>query len=156
MALTARDIMNTDVVTARDGMTVHQLAIVLETNQVSGVPVLDEADGLVGVVSASDIILTDEAFEGGPVLDSDYHSQLSDKGTEELSGYDAEGQQDTLVRDIMSTSVVTAEVDAPISQLAEIMYTRHIHRVIILEQQQLAGIVSTMDILRAVMEGEVA
>lgn len=156
MPLTANDIMNPDVVTARDSMTVHQLAILLETNQVSGVPVLDEGESLVGVVSASDVILTDEAFEGEPVLESDYHSQLSDRGTEELADFDPEGQRDTLVRDIMSTSVITAEISAPIARLAEIMHTHHIHRVIILDQGRLAGIVSTMDILRAVMEGHVA
>jgi len=155
MSLTASDIMNSDVVTAKDSMSVHQLAILLETNQISGVPVLDDGERLVGVVSASDVILTDEAFAGEPVLDSDYHSQLSDRGGAELVDFDTEGQQDTLVRDIMSTSVITAEISAPIARLAEIMYTHHIHRVIILDAGRLAGIVSTMDILRAVMERHV-
>ncbi len=155
MALIARDIMNADVISATDDMTVHQLAIVLETNQVSGVPVLDEAKNLVGVVSASDILLTDEAFEGDPVLDSDYHSQASDKVGDELTGLGSEGQHDKLVRDIMSTSVITAEASATIASLAETMYKHHIHRVIILESGWLAGVVSTMDILRAVMDGQV-
>ena len=156
MSLTAADIMNGDVVSARDSMSVHQLAILLETNQVSGVPVLGEGQSLVGVVSASDIILTDEAFEGTPVLDSDYHSQLDDQGAGELADLDSRGRQDTLVRDIMSTSVITAEVSAPIARLAEIMHTHHIHRVVILDNTRVAGIVSTMDILRAVKDGELA
>lgn len=156
MSLTAADIMNADVVAARDDMSVHQLAIILETNQVSGVPVLDEGQRLVGVVSASDILLTDAAFEGAPVLDSDYHQQLDDQGASELSGLDSGGRHDTIVRDIMSTSVITAEVSAPLARLAEIMYTHHIHRVIILDKGRLAGIVSTMDILRVLKDGELA
>lgn len=155
MAMIASDIMNADVVSARDSMTVHQLAIVLETNQVSGVPVLDDAGSLVGVVSSSDVILTDEAFEGDPVLDSDFHTQLNDAGGDELGGYDTAGNTDTLVRDIMSTTVITAESTASIAKLAEIMYHHHIHRVVILDDRRLVGIVSTMDILRAVMEGQV-
>ena len=156
MSLHAMDIMNTDVVTARDSMSIHQLAILLETNQVSGVPVLDESENLVGVVSASDIILTDEAFGEEPLLESDYHSQFYDRGPDELADFDASERPDTLVRDIMSTSVVTSESTAALAQLAETMYTHHIHRVIILDNERLVGIVSTMDILKAVMDGKVS
>ena len=92
MSLRAKDIMNADVVVARDAMSVHQLAILLETNQVSGVPVLDTDDKLVGVVSTSDILLTDEAFGEGIVLDSDYHSQLTTEGAWDLDEFDAEKQ----------------------------------------------------------------
>ncbi|MFH1569058.1 MAG: CBS domain-containing protein [Gemmatimonadota bacterium] len=156
MSLEAGDIMNADVVVARDTMTVHQLALLLQSNQVSGVPVLDAGDRLVGVVSASDIILTDEAFGQEPLLESDYHSQVSDQDAAELDGLDVSDRGDALVRDIMSTSVITAEATAPVAHLAELMYTHHIHRIIIVDRGELAGIVSTMDILKAVMDGIVA
>ena len=156
MPLRAKDIMNVDVVVARDAMSVHQLAILLETNQVSGVPVLGVDDKLVGVVSTSDILLTDEAFSEGVVLDSDYHSQLTTEGAWDLDDFDAEKQADIMVRDIMSPAIITAQSTAPIAELAEIMYSKHIHRVVILEDGRLVGIVSTLDILKAVMEGKVS
>jgi len=156
MPLSAKDIMNADVVVARDEMSVHQLAILLETNQVSGVPVLGADDRLVGVVSTSDILLTDEAFGDDVVLDSDYHSQLTTEGAWDLDDFDAEKQGDVMVRDIMSSTVITASSSTPIAELAEIMYSRHVHRVVIVDDDRLAGIVSTLDILKVVKEGTVS
>ena len=90
------------------------------------------------------------------VLDSDYHSQLATEGAWDLDDFDAEKQADVMVRDIMSKAVITASSTTPIAELAEIMYSRHIHRIVIVDEGRLAGIVSTLDILKAVMEGTVS
>ena len=156
MSTTARDIMNEDVVCAREGMTIRQLILLLKTNRITGVPVLDQAGGLVGVVSESDILLRDEAFGDTPALDSDFHSHPATEASTDLDGLDMDDFGAVSVREIMSTSPITAAADAPIAELAGMMFTNHIHRVVVVEGRTPVGIVSTMDILRAVMTGTVS
>ena len=144
--------MNVDVVCARDHMTIRQLILLLKTNRITGVPVLGDA-GLVGVVSESDILLRDEAFGDTPALDSDFHSHSAAAASTDLDGLDMDDFGGVEVREIMSTSPLTAAADTPVAELARTMFTNHIHRVVIVEGRAPIGIVSTMDILKAVMTG---
>ena len=154
MALIARDVMNSDVVSARESMTIQQLILLLKSNRITGVPVLDEAGSLVGVVSESDIVLRDEAFGDAPVMESDFHTH-SHEEPGDLEALDLQVHGDTPVRDIMSKSAITADADTPVERLAGIMHTNRIHRVVIVEAGALVGIVSTMDLLKVIMEGKV-
>ena len=154
--MVARELMNADVVSARTDMTVHNLVMLLKTNRISGVPVLDVDDQLVGVVSTSDIIMTDDAFGDAPGGESDYHTQLATVGVEDLDAVEVDETGNTLVSDIMSVGVIAAAVDAPVQELADLMYSHHIHRVVITDGGRLAGIVGTMDILKAVIDGKLS
>ena len=156
MGRTARDIMNEDVVSARDDMTIRQLILLLKSNRITGVPVLDKAGLLVGVVSESDILLRDAAFGDVVAMDSDFHTHMAGDTSGDLDGLDLDDFGETRIRDIMSKTVITAEWDTPIAELAAIMVTNRIHRVIILQAAALKAIVSTMDILKAVMEGKIS
>ena len=57
--LTARDIMHTDVITIGPDATVRELADLLAQHEISGVPVVDAAGALVGIVTEGDVILQD-------------------------------------------------------------------------------------------------
>ena len=54
--LKAKDIMNSDVLTVRDDMTVHELANFFTDKMISGAPVVNNMGQLLGVVSLSDIV----------------------------------------------------------------------------------------------------
>ena len=56
VALTARDIMTTSVVSVSPTMTVEDLARVLAANRISGAPVVDQAEKLLGIVSELDVL----------------------------------------------------------------------------------------------------
>jgi len=152
MSVYAKDIMTSGVVCAREDMTVQQLVQFLQQHEITGAPVLDETGVLTGVVSTTDIILQDELFGEGPVLESDYYSQIEVRGGDLKDDLVLEDLGDRRVRDIMSPDIITASQDTPMERLAGIMYVHRIHRVIIVEEGRVAGIVSTMDILQAVME----
>src|SRR5688572_24908905 len=53
--LTARDVMNREVLTVRVDLSVRELAAFLTENQISGAPVVDREGRLVGVVSLTDV-----------------------------------------------------------------------------------------------------
>lgn len=58
----------------------------------------------------------------------------------------------TRVESIMTPWVVCFEEDTPVDELARQMLVKHIHRVVITRQGRLAGIVSSMDLLRALLQ----
>ena len=53
--ITASDLMNPEVLTVHDDMTVRELAAFLIENEISGAPVADAEERLVGVVSLVDV-----------------------------------------------------------------------------------------------------
>lgn len=146
--------MNPDVVTARQDMTLSQLVLLLQTNAVTGLPVLDGSGALVGVVSTSDLMRTDDAFDEQVPSNSHYHARTSGS-VHELADWQDDGH-DKMVADIMSTHIISAAPDTPVRDLAEQMVSHDIHRVVILDGQKLVGIVSSLDILRAVSQGRLS
>lgn len=155
MAVKAGDIMQREVVYVHQEMSMADLVELLRDHRISGVPVVDEVGALVGVVSATDILLGDLVLGQGPVLESDYHTH-PELHPEDWEGLVIEPEDPRQVRDIMSAAVIIAQPTTPIEELARIMYTHRIHRLIILEGERLAGIVTTTDIIKAVMDKKVA
>lgn len=56
IALLARDVMTTEVVTVPPSMTMQELARLLAERHISGVPVVDHMGRVVGIVSEADIL----------------------------------------------------------------------------------------------------
>ena len=151
MSLKAKDIMTPNVVCVREDTTTSKLVEVLHANRISGVPVLDSRHHLIGVVSISDILFNSEAFGDNPLLHSEFHrthhEDADDVVWDELIEVELEDHD---VRDIMSTSPITANAETAIPDIAEMMLANRVHRIIIESDNQIAGIVSTTDFLKAV------
>ena len=155
MGVKAADIMERAVISVQQELSIADLVELLYDHRISGVPVVGEAGALVGVISATDVLLGDMVLGQAPVLESDYHTHL-EVHTNSWEVLRTDPEDNRQVRDLMSTGVITARPDTPIEELAQIMHTNRIHRLIILEGELLAGIVTTMDILKAVMEKKVS
>ena len=151
MGVCAKDIMTAKVVCGRDTHTVQELVHLLRQHQITGVPVLNSAGGLVGVVTTTDIILHDEDFGEGPVLSSDYHRQLEVRDNNFWDEFALHDVENLLIKDIMSTEVWSAGLETPIEELVQIMFDHRIHRLIITDNHSIAGIISTMDIFKAII-----
>lgn len=54
--LIAKDIMTTNVITVKSDAIIGELSKILLNNKVSGVPVVDKEEKLVGIVTEADII----------------------------------------------------------------------------------------------------
>ena len=173
--LYVRDIMQTDVVTIATDATARDVARLLADEHISGVPVLDGAGQLVGVVSSTDlvrlaaedadvqlvtsalrlgerVVATDESEE--PMEEDPYgfflpeDSPLTDRG---LLAELPESRLDTTpVEEIMTPATFTVEPDTPVTDLCEFLVRGRIHRAVVVEDRQLAGIVTSADVLRAV------
>ncbi|HNZ96990.1 MAG TPA: CBS domain-containing protein, partial [Thermoanaerobaculia bacterium] len=94
--LVARDVMNSEVLTVRDDMSVEEVAAQLADNEISGAPVEAREGRLVGVVSVTDIALA--ATSGGKLASDRSNPAFYVRGwedrmeAEELAGLRLEGE----------------------------------------------------------------
>lgn len=153
--LTARDIMNPEVMAIQDNLTVTEAAAFLVDQEISGAPVENEQGQLVGVISVTDIVRATSS--GGERYAPDHDPGFYVRGwedrvePEDLKGYhfDDEG---LLVRDIMTPSVFAVESETPVREVARSMMESHLHRMLVVQDGSVVGIVSTSDMLQMVAE----
>lgn len=153
-SLTAKDIMNPNVMTVQDDTTIHELAEFFSDNLISGAPVVDSSGKLVGVVSLTDIVRSD-ARRAGIVKDqskSDYyfHGWEESLDEEDLRDFHVEVNDGLTVRDIMTPIIYEVNEDTPLVNMAETMIGGRIHRLIVTRDDRVVGIVTTMDMLKAI------
>jgi len=153
----AREIMNPNVITVRENMTVSELAAVLTDNEISGVPVEDDSGTLVGVVSLTDIVRS--ASEGGAKPLSRSERGFFEAGWDEEFEYNELEQlhlQDPGLRvaDIMTRNAYTIEEKAPVPEVARSMLKGHLHRMLVTRGGKVVGIISTSDLLELLLEEE--
>ena len=132
--LTVRDIMTTEVVTLTPEATLRDAMEALSTNHLSGVPVV-AGERVVGVISMSDIL----SFI------------VEDSSTNTARMFDRH-----TVADLMTYEVFSVAPSISIRSAADVMRKRGIHRVLVMDEGKLAGIVSALDIARVVSETGVA
>jgi CBS domain-containing protein len=144
-----RDVLSKDVVTIRADATVHEALELMVENHISALPVIDEEDHCVGMVSATDLIaLTRELDEELSLLrlDDASHQLLLDK----LADHDM-GRRP--VTELMSTEVESVGKNTRLVQAARKMLRFGVHRLPVLDEHgRLEGVVSTTDILAAFVD----
>ena len=144
---TARDIMTTDVVRVESGTSLRELERIFLENGISGVPVVDKAGSLVGVISQTDLVYYHLTRDDKPARDSDFYRTAELEATFEGSGFHIEEYDIGWVHEMMTPVVHTAGPDTPVSELAQLMILARIHRVIITENRKVVGLVSAMDLM---------
>jgi len=153
--LVARDVMNSEVITVRDDMSVAELADFLVDNEISGAPVEDVEGRLIGVVSLTDIA---ESFTGRDeaVVDhseADYYVRSWEEkfNPEDLAGLRI-AESDATVGEIMTPAVFAVDEEMPISRVAEKMIHSHLHRLLVTRDKKVVGILTTSDLLGLLVE----
>ena len=124
---------------------------------VSGLPVTDRAGSLVGIVSRSDVVrrLAMEQSMGEWISDSyrdDADEDWPQKSADEIGRMVGERMERHRVLDIMRSEIVSAEPDEPVREVARRMLEHRVHRVPVLEDGRLVGLLSSMDLVRIVAE----
>lgn len=153
--LTARDVMNTEVLTVRVDLTVRELAAFLTEKQISGAPVVDREGRLVGVVSVTDVAESD-AERPDLVSDRSNPDFVVREWEERLNAEDLRPlhieSDDLLVRDIMTPTVYTVPDDTPVARIAQTMVAGRIHRLLVTRSQRVVGIVTSLDLVKLLEE----
>jgi len=149
----AQDIMNPHVVTVTDTMDLREAAKIFVEERISGAPVIDELGNLVGVLSQSDLVEYELATERELTEEAPFYRRPYDDALDPSRGFQIEELSADTVKDVMTPYLITIKEDTSIREVATRMATCGIHRVIVVdEDQQIRGIVTSLDVLRWVAE----
>ncbi|WP_331371499.1 CBS domain-containing protein [Sinorhizobium chiapasense] len=139
----AEEIMTTSVATISTASSVRHAIETMVTRGLSGLPVIDDDGAVVGMLTEGDLLRRIELGKGRGTAAAE--SALID-----LDRYIRSNSW--RISDLMSTKVVTVDRDAPIGAVAELMFNHKIKRVPIVENGALVGIISRVDLLRAIVD----
>ena len=146
---TAKDIMTRDVITITPETEVAQAAKLLLTNRINGVPVVNDAGELVGILCQSDLIIQQKnipipslfTFLDGfiPLTPS----KNLDKEVEKIAA--------TKASDAMTADPVTVSPDTEIEEIAALMVEKSYHTLPVVDGDKLVGIVGKEDVLKTLI-----
>jgi CBS domain-containing protein len=163
MATTARDVMKTEVRTVSPDVPLSDLEKLFIEYRVTGFPVV-ESNRLIGVVSRSDIVRKIVAEQSYAEYLSDYYREVGSfdeprpaDTLPELGSQIGSRMASSTVRDVMSQDPVTVLAADSVAQVAEVLVERRIHRVpVVSNDGQLEGIITSLDLVRLLANGESA
>jgi len=128
-------------------LDVHQLFV---QEEIHGAPVVGD-DGIVhGVISTLDLLrVVREELEPG-AANTFYRDQIVYAGADwsDIPSELQDRMQEVTVADAMTRDLVTVAPDAPIADVARLMLAHHIHRVLVVDDDGLLGVISTFDLMR--------
>ena len=138
------DFMRIDVVVARPSMNVADVASQMVRSHVSGMPVVDENENVIGIVSEGDLLRRAEAG-------TDHHrprwlqflmgsSRLADEYVK---------SHGLKVKDVMTTDVATVDAADTLDTAVDYMERRGVKRLPVVSDGKLIGILSRADVLAA-------
>lgn len=158
---TVKAIMTKEVLTVGSDWPLERLSGFFFDNHISGAPVVDDNNQLVGVVSVTDLA-HNKALNCDINMDVETHEyymcgQIEHAFTyEESSPYEYAYDDVICVKDIMTPMIFEINVNASVKQAAEIMLQGRIHRVFITKNRKIVGIVSAMDLLKVIRDSSCA
>jgi CBS domain-containing protein len=165
--LTARDVMTPDVMAVSEDLTLREVARFLIDREITGAPVVDGRGRLLGIVSLADIARAFGEVErpGGTAprrltsrppeaLELLFAEEPVEETTveEELADEELAEEAPLQVRDVMSNPVLTVAPDTPVDEVARVMLQARFHRVMVTAGDELVGVVSSMDLVRALAD----
>lgn len=181
MTRTVKDLMTRDPVTVAPETTLREVAEKLSREHIGGVPVVTAGRRLVGVVSATDLVdfvastAAPERDRPGP-LDEELASDAEDSaealayfsamwpppdpsapllfGEDEGAGLDVlEGHT---AEEIMTRTLLTVGPETPVAEAATKMLEENVHRLLVVRDGELEGVITTRDLIRLVAAPAVA
>lgn len=119
------DIMTRDPITVRDVASLNEARRRAQGAHISGLPVVDGADRVIGVISQSDLVAEARYDDDAPM------------------------SRVRRVADVMARPAVTIGAWAPLRVAARLMLDYRVHRLVVVdEEQRPVGVLSTTDFVR--------
>jgi len=141
----AHQIMTKDVITVTPQTTIEQAAKTMLQRHISGLPVVDKAGKLVGIVSEGDFLRRTEIGTGRrrPA----WLQFLVGPGQAAADFVHERGRK---VEDIMTRDPITVKEETPLEDLVRLMEKKGIKRLPVMNGSSLCGIVTRSNLLLAV------
>ncbi len=153
MPKTVADVMSRNPIVVRPETPLNEAIHILAEQRISGLPVVDEAGTLVGIVSETDLMwqetgVTPPAY----IMFLDSVIFLKNPAQYERDLHKALGQT---VGEVMSRDPVTVAPDKLLRDAAQMMHDRNVHRLPVVDETgNVIGILTRGEIVRAMAAGE--
>ncbi len=146
--LKAKDIMTNDVITVNPSTTIEELSQELMKHNISGLPVVNDAGDLIGIVTENDLISQNKRLHIPTVMrlfDAFIVLESPGKIEKEMKKMTA-----TTVGDICSKKVITVAEDTSAEEIATIMSEKKVHLIPVVRGKKILGIIGKMDLIKAI------
>ncbi len=148
MDKTILDVMTSTPITVKPETDLKDAIALLTKHQISGLPVVDQKENLLGILSESDLMWQESGVEPPPyimILDSIIY--LQNPGRYEKEIHKALGQT---VGDVMSEKPITIKGGQKIKEAAQILHHKDVRRLPVIDDHgKVIGIITQGDIIRA-------
>jgi CBS domain-containing protein len=141
----AHQIMTRDVVTVTSDATIVEAANLMLKHHVSGLPVVDGAGRLAGIVTEGDFLRRTEI--GTQRKRPAWLEFFAGPGR---AGADYVAEHGRRVSEVMTCNPLTVQEDATLSDIVHLMEKHNVKRLPVMRQQTMVGIVSRANLLRTV------
>lgn len=126
--LTAEDIMTGNVITIGPNATVQEAIDIILQEKISGLPVVDANDRLIGIVTEFALLAI---------------------------AYDEDIRQEKVLKH-MSTELITVAPEDPIRKVANMCIMHRVRRVPVIKQGRLVGLIARRDVIKGIFEANTA
>jgi CBS domain-containing protein len=150
MAIRARDLMEGAVVTLAPDEPVTEIQRIFADEEIHGAPVVDDEGRLLGVVSTLDLVraaVHEKETEREQPSDFEEVFDLSRGEWSRFVESYRERVKGLVAEDVMTEGAVTVDVDAELAEIVRTLREGRIHRVMVVEDGRLCGVISTFDLL---------
>ena len=135
-----KDVMTKDVIAVKRDADLHEASRLLSEHRISGMPVVDDNNRVIGVVSEADILVLAGMSKKHTFKDI-LRTILGEPVTSRTGG--------NRVENVMSFPPITSKADDEVMAVAKILDERRIKRLPVVDNEgKLLGIVSRADIVR--------
>lgn len=156
----ARSLMRTQVLKLSPNMPIPRALELFEDHKISGAPVVDTSGRVLGVLSATDITRAERMSESSTRADSrklvmregddESDDEMAEEDLLSIEDYGPETSDGPTVGDWMNPEVISVRPDCTLPELCRVLVDNGIHRVLVMEQGELHGIVTSTDVVRCV------
>jgi CBS domain-containing protein len=151
MIPTARDLMETHVIAVSPESSLLDVHRLFVEEEISGAPVIDGAGNLLGVITKSDLLRAVDEERDSAVVETDYFRELLPYSAPDW-GASSEDFQNRLaerqVEEVMTPGLIAVSPDASAAEVARALRENRVHRVFVMEDKRLLGVVSAFDVLK--------
>ncbi|PIR38599.1 MAG: histidine kinase [Candidatus Zambryskibacteria bacterium CG10_big_fil_rev_8_21_14_0_10_42_12] len=141
-----RDVMQVRVITILPDAPYEEAARLLRVYNVSGVPVVDESGHIIGILSEKDLFRA--LYPNYADFYKNPEAYLDLEAREKVVAH-LRGKP---VRDIMSSELTIVSPEDKVMKAGSIMLTKSVHRLPVVEEGKLVGIISRRDIFKNIIQ----
>jgi CBS domain-containing protein len=149
VALTAGDLMTRDVAVVHPESSLLEAAKILARREISGMPVVDDAGTIVGMMSEGDLLRWHEGFSERQARWLDMLADGFQLAPDFVAGI---RDQHRKVKTVMAPGATTVTEETSAREVARLMYAKKIKRVPVVRDGKLVGIIARSDLVRALAQ----